>query len=323
MLPLFGAGLAVAGQAIGAFSQAKTNKKTREWNEKMYGIQRRDALADWEMQNAYNSPAANMERLREAGLNPNLVYGHGTQASNASPMRSTDVKGWNPQAPQFDPGAALGQFQDTQVRAAQIDNLRTQKTLMEQDLKNKIANELQTYAETANKKSTKDLIDTKVQELGMRVSIMPEMNATQLASMRANTEKAIQDTKRSAAETQYRLDENERQQLKTGMTLEQGAVKILQMRKDLVLSSMKGAQDWQLKSKQAAEIDARIERIRADTRQSNERGRILQSQPNWEDQQTIDMLKNLIGGATRSGTMLNPKGYADYGKWTKPYQYKK
>ncbi|QCS36289.1 minor capsid protein [Capybara microvirus Cap1_SP_217] len=41
-------------------------------------------LEMWNLQNEYNSPKAQMERLREAGLNPNLVYGSGASTGNAS-----------------------------------------------------------------------------------------------------------------------------------------------------------------------------------------------------------------------------------------------
>lgn len=38
----------------------------------------------WEQSNEYNSPAAQMQRLKDAGLNPNLVYGSGSVAGNTS-----------------------------------------------------------------------------------------------------------------------------------------------------------------------------------------------------------------------------------------------
>ena len=74
--------------AANVIAQSSTNRKTREWNEKMYAMQRQDALADWRMQNEYNHPSAQMARLREAGLNPNLVYGKGADATMAAPIRS-------------------------------------------------------------------------------------------------------------------------------------------------------------------------------------------------------------------------------------------
>lgn len=42
----------------------------------------------WHMQNAYNAPSAQMERLKEAGLNPALMYGGspGQATGNASPV---------------------------------------------------------------------------------------------------------------------------------------------------------------------------------------------------------------------------------------------
>lgn len=58
-------------------SQIYTNAKNRQW-----------ALQDWNMQNAYNDPKQQMQRFKEAGLNPNLVY---SQMSNGPAVRSTDA----------------------------------------------------------------------------------------------------------------------------------------------------------------------------------------------------------------------------------------
>lgn len=41
-------------------------------------------LQMWNLANAYNDPAAQMERLQKAGLNPNLVYGGGNVTGNSS-----------------------------------------------------------------------------------------------------------------------------------------------------------------------------------------------------------------------------------------------
>ena len=70
--------LAGLGSAAGnTVSQLSTNAAQRKWNEAMYNRQRQDALADWARTNEYNSPLAQMQRLREAGLNPHLIYGGG------------------------------------------------------------------------------------------------------------------------------------------------------------------------------------------------------------------------------------------------------
>jgi hypothetical protein len=55
---------------------------------------RKNALADWNRLNTYNTPAEQMQRFKAAGLNPNLIY---NQRNEASPVRSTDYV-----APQLD-----------------------------------------------------------------------------------------------------------------------------------------------------------------------------------------------------------------------------
>jgi hypothetical protein len=55
---------------------------------------RKNALADWNRLNTYNTPAEQMQRFKAAGLNPNLIY---NQRNEAPPVRSTDYV-----APQLD-----------------------------------------------------------------------------------------------------------------------------------------------------------------------------------------------------------------------------
>jgi hypothetical protein len=101
------------------------NKKTREWNEKMYERQRNDALADWMRQNEYNTPEAQMQRFKQAGLNPNLIYG---QSNEGATIRSTDSKSWNPTPVQFDLGAiaksALFAGVDLKQKEANVQNTK-------------------------------------------------------------------------------------------------------------------------------------------------------------------------------------------------------
>jgi hypothetical protein len=117
----------LVGQGINYAATSSINQATQTWNEKMYGQQRMDALADWMRQNEYNSPAAQMRRLKEAGLNPHLVYGGGAN-SVSQPIRSTDAKSWNPQVPQVDLGSvardALFRHYDLKIKDAQKDQLQ-------------------------------------------------------------------------------------------------------------------------------------------------------------------------------------------------------
>ena len=60
-------------------AQKEQNELDRKYQEFMYNKQRQDAQFDWNQQNQYNSPEQQMNRLRQAGLNPNLVYGKGAE----------------------------------------------------------------------------------------------------------------------------------------------------------------------------------------------------------------------------------------------------
>lgn len=79
---------AFTGKA-GVDAQKQFNAEQMAFQRDMYGRQRADALADWNMQNEYNSPAASMARFRSAGLNPALIYGAATGGSSGVVRSST------------------------------------------------------------------------------------------------------------------------------------------------------------------------------------------------------------------------------------------
>lgn len=76
-----GAAAQLAGTAMSISAQGELYDKTREWNEKM-----------WEKTNEYNSPSSQMARFKDAGLNPNLMYGS-IANSNASNLQLNDAYG--------------------------------------------------------------------------------------------------------------------------------------------------------------------------------------------------------------------------------------
>lgn len=147
-----GAG-ALTQAGANAFFTGQANKKARKFTEHMYNRQRADALADFHMQNEYNSPAAQMKRLKDAGLNPNLVYDNGAAMANAAPIRNTDAGSWKPEAPQIDLsglGDAYMNYFRVKNLDQQTDNLQAQKTVMDEEAKLKVAQTLATYMQAAN-----------------------------------------------------------------------------------------------------------------------------------------------------------------------------
>ena len=63
-------GAVAIGQGIGAGAR---QKRARKWQ-----------LEDWDRVNKYNHPQAQMQRLKEAKLNPNLVYGQSSGAAGGN-----------------------------------------------------------------------------------------------------------------------------------------------------------------------------------------------------------------------------------------------
>lgn len=210
------AAIASAASAIGqnganAYAQGRMNKKMRKWNEKMYERQRADSLLDYNMQNEYNSPQSQMERLRKAGLNPNMVYNNGA-THDAAPVRSTQMDAWRPQAAEFEfsgMGNALQQFMDIRLKEAQLDNLKTANTVAVQDAALRAAQVAQT------------VVGTKQSEFNLQ-----QANDLKLTSL----ETATEQLRKLKTETNVTINADERAAAQNSQSLAEGAERILNLR---------------------------------------------------------------------------------------------
>ena len=122
-LPLLAAaGIGAGGTLLsGLASSVLSNKAAKQMAELSY----QHDLDMWNKNNEYNTPANQMKRYTDAGLNPNLIYGNGS----ASAGNSTSVPHYQPPQQKVDvdlSGIAQGLslYQDYQVKQAQIDNLK-------------------------------------------------------------------------------------------------------------------------------------------------------------------------------------------------------
>lgn len=81
---MVGKGISTAsGIASGLFGRKwkqKQMQNQRDHEIAMYERNLADSRYNWQMENQYNSPEMVMQRLKDAGLNPNLVYGNGADA---------------------------------------------------------------------------------------------------------------------------------------------------------------------------------------------------------------------------------------------------
>jgi len=218
LLPGISAGAGLLSTGINALTQINSNKQSRRFAVYMYDRQRADALADYNMQNEYNHPSSQMTRLKEAGLNPNLVYDNGA-TYNASPIRSSSAQSWNPEPPKVDTkfvGDSLMSYYDVQMRQAQIDNLRTQNTVMLQDA---LLRKAQVESTLTGAEKTRLDIQQGTFDLGLKQSIKPYS----LEAARLGVEKTKTDI-------DVTLDRNEREQLRNAASISEIFQRIVNMK---------------------------------------------------------------------------------------------
>ena len=204
-LPKIAAATATGGIPAGAItaatsianliSQGAMNRKTRKWNEAMYGKQREDALADWARTNEYNAPLQQMARLKEAGLSPHLIYGGGAN-SISQPVRSTDTKSWSPNAPQIDGSQIVSQYFGVQqqqnalkIQEQQIAGLKLDNTYKEQTL--------------PDRTQTPSLNNARIQEQTDNIMEATRMNRLKQSLPQLEFNKLEQEVKQLVTNNQY------------------------------------------------------------------------------------------------------------------------
>jgi len=154
-----GMGITAASAGGQIYAQGKMNKKTREWNERMYAIQRRDAIADRD----YNSSKEQMKRLKEAGLNPALIYGD-SGAGAVTQTRGSAPGNWNPQVAPIG-GMGLMAGQQVALLQAQVENIKADTADKLANLPVKGAQTPNIEADTENKKLAGIIADYTGKEL--------------------------------------------------------------------------------------------------------------------------------------------------------------
>lgn len=137
------------GGAIYTSEVAKRNTdKTIKANKEQAEYAYNKDLEMWNRMNDYNDPASQMLRFKEAGLNPNMIYGSGSGGSgNAQQMPKYNAPTLQYNYKAIDLPAILGAYQDFRIKQAQLDNLKAQ--------------EENTRARTVSESSRNTLIDVQ------------------------------------------------------------------------------------------------------------------------------------------------------------------
>lgn len=204
----------VLSSGINAVAQGSMNRKTRKFAQQQALQARGWALDDWNMQNAYNSPEQQMQRYKNANLNPHLIYG---QTNMADAVRSTPAADWNPRAPEVNLDAApvMSAYWDAKQRPLQTDMLAKQSQLLDLEAAFKAAQTNNVNADTASK-----LVGTDTSKFNLDLSRSLQAVTTETKQWELNKLKA---------DTGYTLNNDERQAALTAGSLREQVARITNM----------------------------------------------------------------------------------------------
>ncbi|WNK13818.1 MAG: DNA pilot protein [Microvirus sp.] len=122
----------------------RNNLRNIQFERERMDYERKNSLADWERMNAYNSPDQVMQRYKEAGLNPHLIYGNGTSTS-ASSIQQTKGASPDTSAPQMAPNrydyegltSGFDNLYKMSMMDQSLDNSRLQNELLQMEVQSK------------------------------------------------------------------------------------------------------------------------------------------------------------------------------------------
>lgn len=248
--------LGLAAQKKQNFMNFVTNwwntKDQRDREDHVYGQQRKDAMEDWMMQQEYNSPKNQMARFKEAGLNPNLIYG---QTNEAPAVRSSEYHVSNRESPKWqspDIASGIMSYQDITTKQAQTDNIKAMTDIAKQDLVNKA---LSGYSLA---------LDNVIKSEDARIK--PGLADSQLQAAKLSVDKASKELEIMEQSKQIALRDEQRRAASNAQSIREGYARIRQMEiqnakttaeKNKIEAEMKGI----LNSQELQELDLKLKRM--------------------------------------------------------------
>lgn len=221
--------------------QSQENERQRQYMSELANRQNQWNLEQWNRENAYNSPSNKMKLLREAGLNPDLMYGQGAGSLQAasSPQLTAGEAGPTMDYSKFMPNLELSSIAQN-MASARLMNAQAKKTDSEttgQELQNFYQSVLNKYIDEDQRQHLKlqhgeIIINGKVsEELAAQINLLNNQ----------------------ADEVQQSIDESKK--------------RVEKMDNDMQLAWMNFYLD-------ASEIQALIEKIQAETDLTREQARM-------------------------------------------------
>lgn len=155
------------GAAAGVATSLGSSFISNAGNRKRAKEARNHDIKMWHMNNMYNHPTAQRERLKEAGLNPNLIYGTSPSSAvgSSSPLPPAKAAPYQFENPLKD----ISLYADFDLKEAQTDNVLEQSRVYTQDVALKAAQTAKTLSEGASAK-VKAEIDSELKQTSMDIA---------------------------------------------------------------------------------------------------------------------------------------------------------
>lgn len=188
------AGLGIAGNIFNIDAQNRQNKENRLWQSNENAKQRNWTQDMWNKQNEYNDPQNQMNRLKNAGINPHLAYSNGAPMNTSNAPASTSV-GSIPAgiAPRMDVNSIMNALlTKAQIENVQADTDQKKANTEGQHLINgKTSIELNRLTEIIDTDLALKRVNTAAGEAGIQLTKENVKKATQEIINLASTDKEI------------------------------------------------------------------------------------------------------------------------------------
>lgn len=188
----------VGGSALSAIGNFFTNKSNQKAQNKLFEKQsafsrsEREAQQNWienmyEKNNAYNSPSAQMARFKEAGLNPDLIYGQLGDSTASMPSPASQAS--TPSAGSYNSVNPLQPIGDS------ISNMSMQKAQVEAIKANTNKTNAETNQINIQNEALPDTLRQQLSNLVQQGNLTKkdiEIRNTQIGQIEANTKSLLQ-----------------------------------------------------------------------------------------------------------------------------------
>ena len=181
-------------------AQAKENQKNREYNLMLARLQNQWNLAQWQRENDFNSPSAQMARYRAAGLNSDLIYGQQNTSAASPELTSGEPAAVQDMSPMGEMYRSFGNFMQNYM------NLEQQKAV----IKNLNSNTEKTNEERAGVELDnilkKETLPNNIRLSGITVEgaqVLNDLNKEKRNEILAKIPNIVQNTKESEARVEY------------------------------------------------------------------------------------------------------------------------